>query len=112
MIVSGAGSKSKFGANCACVSSTFDPCTNELKMLASRKAARLWHKLAYSIRSPILRKYSNGAAKYFPPVKSCMLPPDTFTGKVAFVTGGGTGLGRGITKLLSVLGARVVIASR
>ena len=88
------------------------PALDELRMLASRKAARLWQKLAYSIRSSIIRKYSNGAAKYFSPVKSCMLPPDTFTGKVAFITGGGTGLGRGIARLLSVLGARVIIASR
>lgn len=86
------------------------PALDELRMLAaSRKATRLWQKLAYSI---IIRKYSNGAAKYFSPVKSCMLPPDTFTGKVAFITGGGTGLGRGIARLLSVLGARVIIASR
>ena len=89
------------------------PALDELRMLASsRKAARLWQKLAYSIRSSIIRKYSNGAAKYFSAVKSCMLPPDTFTGKVAFITGGGTGLGRGIARLLSVLGARVIIASR
>lgn len=73
---------------------------------------RLWQRLAYSIRFPITRKYSNGAAKYFPPTKNCMLPPDTFSGKVAFITGGGTGLGRGIARLLSALGARVIIASR
>lgn len=88
------------------------PALDELKMLASKRAARLWQNFVYSIRSPIIRKYSNGAAKYFSPVKSCMLPLDTFTGKVAFVTGGGTGLGRGIARLLSVLGARVIIASR
>ena len=41
-----------------------------------------------------------------------MLPPGTFEGKVAFVTGGGTGLGKGIVEYLSVLGARVVISSR
>nr|KAF6326219.1 2,4-dienoyl-CoA reductase 1 [Pipistrellus kuhlii] len=41
-----------------------------------------------------------------------MLPPDSFRGKVAFITGGGTGLGRGMTTLLSSLGARCVIASR
>lgn len=88
------------------------PALDELKMLASRKATRLWQRLTYSIKSPITRKYSNGAAKYFPPAKSCMLPPETFSGKVAFITGGGTGLGRGIARLLSALGARVIIASR
>lgn len=41
-----------------------------------------------------------------------MLPPGTFEGKVAFVTGGGTGLGRGIVEYLSTLGAKVVISSR
>lgn len=41
-----------------------------------------------------------------------MLPPNSFQGKVAFITGGGTGLGRGMTTLLSSLGARCVIASR
>ena len=35
-----------------------------------------------------------------------------FTGKVAIVTGGGTGIGKAITKELSRLGCRVVIASR
>jgi 2,4-dienoyl-CoA reductase len=41
-----------------------------------------------------------------------MLPPDTFKGKVAFVTGGGTGLGKAVSQKLSELGAIVVIASR
>jgi len=35
-----------------------------------------------------------------------------FAGKVAIVTGGGTGLGKAITKELAMLGCRVVIASR
>lgn len=37
---------------------------------------------------------------------------DLFLGKVAIVTGGGTGIGRAITKELAMLGCRVVIASR
>lgn len=37
---------------------------------------------------------------------------DLFLGKVAIVTGGGTGLGKAITKELASLGCRVVIASR
>lgn len=41
-----------------------------------------------------------------------MLPQGTFAGKVALVTGGGTGLGRGVSETLSHLGATVVIASR
>ncbi|EDV21186.1 expressed hypothetical protein [Trichoplax adhaerens] len=41
-----------------------------------------------------------------------MLPPGTFNGKVAFITGGGTGIGKGIATNLSRLGASVVITSR
>ncbi|KAH7482381.1 hypothetical protein PRIC1_006770 [Phytophthora ramorum] len=46
------------------------------------------------------------------PVLSTMLPPGTFEGKVALVTGGGTGLGKGIATKLSDLGATVAIMSR
>ncbi|GFS04212.1 2,4-dienoyl-CoA reductase, mitochondrial [Elysia marginata] len=41
-----------------------------------------------------------------------MLPPGTFEGKLAFITGGATGLGKGLALNLSQLGATVVIASR
>ncbi|CAG5122137.1 unnamed protein product [Candidula unifasciata] len=51
-------------------------------------------------------------AKYFPPKTTPMLPPGTFTGKLAFITGGATGLGKGLAFNLSQLGAKVVIASR
>ena len=37
---------------------------------------------------------------------------DLFAGKVAVVTGGGTGIGRAITEELVHLGCKVVIASR
>lgn len=51
-------------------------------------------------------------AKFFPAQKSTMLPGDTFKGKTAFITGGGTGLGKGMAVTLSSLGANVVIAAR
>ncbi|NXA33610.1 DECR protein, partial [Eudromia elegans] len=51
-------------------------------------------------------------AVFFSPVQKMMLPPNTFQGKLAFITGGGTGLGKGMTTALSSLGATCVIASR
>ncbi|GCC31697.1 2,4-dienoyl-CoA reductase [(3E)-enoyl-CoA-producing], mitochondrial [Chiloscyllium punctatum] len=45
-------------------------------------------------------------------METLMLPPGTFKGKVAFITGGGTGLGKGMATALSSLGAECVIASR
>ncbi|KAK8753334.1 hypothetical protein OTU49_003953 [Cherax quadricarinatus] len=51
-------------------------------------------------------------AKYFPALKTPMLPKDTFKGKTVFITGGGTGLGKGMAMMLSSLGANVVIAAR
>ena len=53
-------------------------------------------------------------AKHFKSIKRPMFAPETFCGKTAFVTGGGTGLGRCIALYLylSTLGANVAIASR
>ncbi|XP_004474795.2 2,4-dienoyl-CoA reductase [(3E)-enoyl-CoA-producing], mitochondrial [Dasypus novemcinctus] len=59
--------------------------------------------------------YQNSEAivsKFFSPLQKVMLPPNSFQGKVAFITGGGTGLGKGMTTVLSSLGAQCVIASR
>lgn len=51
-------------------------------------------------------------AKFFPAIKTPMLPADTFKGKVAYITGGGTGLGKDMAQTLSTLGAKVFITSR
>lgn len=55
---------------------------------------------------------SEEIAKFFPAVKRPMLPAGTFRNKVAFITGGGTGLGKGMAFMLATLGANVAIASR
>ncbi|XP_069113399.1 2,4-dienoyl-CoA reductase [(3E)-enoyl-CoA-producing], mitochondrial-like [Argopecten irradians] len=51
-------------------------------------------------------------AKMFPVMRTPMLPADSFKGKTVFITGGGTGLGKGMTTMLARLGAQVVITSR
>ena len=51
-------------------------------------------------------------AKYFPVKRDTMLPKYTFENKVVFISGGGTGLGKGMALKFSELGAKVAIASR
>jgi len=51
-------------------------------------------------------------ARFFPIRKDTMLPPGSFQDKVVLVTGGGTGLGKGMSHKFSLLGAKVAIASR
>lgn len=62
--------------------------------------------------SGALRQVSVPQAAFFPPNEGVMLRPDAFRNKVAFITGGGTGLGKGMAGTLSALGAECVIASR
>ena len=51
-------------------------------------------------------------ASKFPANKATMLPAGSFDGKVVFISGGGTGLGKGMATKFSQLGAKVAIASR
>lgn len=55
---------------------------------------------------------TNPQAKYFPVKKNAMLPPGTFSGKTALITGGGTGLGKAMALMLGTLGASVAILGR
>ena len=55
---------------------------------------------------------TNPQSKHFPAKQTAMLPADTFNGKVALITGGGTGIGKSITETISKLGGTVVIMSR
>lgn len=85
-----------------------------------------WRKaeLFKSVRTSLHRSWFHRAAVlpqqsgslpqsgFFPPVEGAMLPKGSFNNKVAFITGGGTGLGRAMTTTLSQLGAQCVIASR
>ncbi|CEF62231.1 2,4-dienoyl-CoA reductase, mitochondrial [Strongyloides ratti] len=50
--------------------------------------------------------------KFFPIFKGLALTENAFKGKVALVTGGGTGMGKAIAKTISMLGGDVAIASR
>ena len=51
-------------------------------------------------------------SKFFQPIKTPLLPKEYFNGKIAFITGGGTGLGKSMATTLSRLGAKVFITSR
>lgn len=73
---------------------------------------RLLNCRAFSNGSQALYKNSLPQAKFFPASEGSMLLPGTYKNKVAFITGGGTGLGKGMTTTLSALGAECVIASR
>jgi len=58
-------------------------------------------------------KYPPGPqARHFPIRTDTMLPAGSYAGKVVLVTGGGTGLGKGMATKFSQLGAKVAIASR
>jgi len=64
------------------------------------------------MRPTVARRFFSSSRVRSPVVTETMLPKDAFRGKIALVTGGGTGLGRGIATKLSDLGATVAIMSR
>ena len=49
---------------------------------------------------------------YFKPILETMLPENTLKNKLAYITGGGTGLGKQMAITLAKLGADVIIVSR
>lgn len=84
--------------------------------MALTKVHICWNRSTF-ISKCLIRSYcstqpTTDAAKYFPAKTTPMLPNGTFDGKTAFVTGGGTGLGKAMATYLSQLGANVVITSR
>ncbi|XP_060631559.2 2,4-dienoyl-CoA reductase [(3E)-enoyl-CoA-producing], mitochondrial [Anolis sagrei] len=90
--------------------------------MAMSVSCKLGSRLVPRLFSTPVRQLSHGTqvmyqadapqSAFFSPVKKVMLPPDAFHGKVAFITGGGTGLGKGMASALSSMGAECVIASR
>ncbi|XP_076827689.1 2,4-dienoyl-CoA reductase [(3E)-enoyl-CoA-producing], mitochondrial [Brachyhypopomus gauderio] len=70
------------------------------------------HARLFGHGTSALCQNSTDQARFFPPTEKVMLLPGTYKNKVAFITGGGTGLGKGMTATLSALGAECVIASR
>ncbi|XP_026857420.2 2,4-dienoyl-CoA reductase, mitochondrial [Electrophorus electricus] len=79
-----------------------------------RKALQIYflHARLFGHGTNALCCSSTHQARFFPPSDKVMLLPGTFKNKVAFITGGGTGLGKSMTATLSALGAECVIASR
>uniref|UniRef100_A0A1I8FHS5 2,4-dienoyl-CoA reductase ((2E)-enoyl-CoA-producing) n=1 Tax=Macrostomum lignano TaxID=282301 RepID=A0A1I8FHS5_9PLAT len=69
---------------------------------------------APSCRRRLSSSPSEPRSRHFPPVTgpNPMLPAGCLDGRVALVTGGGTGLGKGLATALSRLGASVAISGR
>lgn len=90
----------------------------------SRVAVKRFSNLCLTADTVLLRNFSVSSlsrnekfpprpqAKFFPARTETMLPPETYKDRVVLVTGGGTGLGKGMATKFSELGAKVAIASR
>ena len=59
-----------------------------------------------------MKFFDNFQAKLFPPRHDTMLPKDSYKNRTVLITGGGTGLGKGMALKFSELGANVAIAAR
>ena len=84
-------------------------------MPLSRALPTLNMARSFSVSSTILAgpNYPPGPqAKHFPIRTDTMLPAGCYKDKVVLVTGGGTGLGKGMSLKFSQLGAKVAICSR
>ncbi|XP_069778071.1 2,4-dienoyl-CoA reductase [(3E)-enoyl-CoA-producing], mitochondrial [Narcine bancroftii] len=83
-------------------------------MVLGRKftAASCQSTLFSHFTKAMYQRNSSDQILMLPQKQTVMLPSGTFKGKIAFITGGGTGLGKGMTTALSALGAECVIASR
>ncbi|XP_041844518.1 2,4-dienoyl-CoA reductase, mitochondrial [Melanotaenia boesemani] len=97
----------------------FSALTSQSKMAAVWRSAEVLRGKESSLvlrscfhRSSGLRSGSSSPSRFFPTAEGMMLPAGSFNNRVAFITGGGTGLGRAMTSILSQLGAQCVIASR
>lgn len=74
----------------------------------------MFRKLSTSVSYQLLTRgiKTNPQHVHFPAFKQPMLAADCFKGQTILVTGGATGLGKGMATMLSNLGAKVCIASR
>ncbi|XP_052060592.1 2,4-dienoyl-CoA reductase [(3E)-enoyl-CoA-producing], mitochondrial-like isoform X2 [Mytilus californianus] len=89
------------------------PCRSARFCLNFKLDSVLWKNLCKTKKfstTPV--SHVKDHSKMFPAQMGKMLPDGTFDGKIAFITGGGTGLGKGMATMLSRLGAQVVISSR
>merc|ERR1719189_3348559 len=69
-------------------------------------------KRSFSIMPSKSEEHDLPQAKLFPPRHDTMLPKGSYDNRTVLITGGGTGLGKGMALKFSELGANVAIASR